>query len=371
MKLFHLADLHLGKRLNELSLIPDQKYILQQILQLIQIHQPQAVLIAGDVYDKAMPSAEAVELFDSFLSELKTLAVSVFVIAGNHDSGVRLSFGSNIFSKQGLYIAGHFTGKIQPIDIDGVHFWLLPYLRPGEARHYLGRDNIETYQQAVQAVLSEADVDTGEINIILTHQFVTAQGSDPMLSQSEVSAVGGLDNVSAVLYDLFDYVACGHLHIPQKAGRDTVRYCGSPLKYSFSEAYREKSVTMVDIAAKNKIEITPLPLTPIRDMRIITGPFKEILANAEASEDYIKVILTDKICAIGPDPMAALRKVYPNILSLSFDSGETDEKIWEAAVPKGRDPLDMFEEFYRMRTGIDMTDAQTKLVKEALDHETG
>ena len=370
MKLFHLADLHLGKRLNELSLIPDQKYILQQILQLIRIHQPQAVLIAGDVYDKAMPSGEAVELFDSFLSELEKLGVSVFVIAGNHDSGVRLSFGSHIFSKRGLYIEGHFSGKIQSIQIDGINFWLLPHLRPGEARHYLGRDDIETYEQAIQAALSEADVDTGKINIILTHQFVTAQGSDPMQSQSEVSPVGGLDHVSASLYGAFDYVACGHLHIPQKAGRHTVRYCGSPLKYSFSEMHREKSVTMVDVQAKDNIEITVLPLTPIRDMRVITGPLKEILANAEASEDYIKVIPTDKICDIGPDPMGALRTVYPNILNLSFNSNETDQEIWETAVPEKRDPLDMFGEFYRIRTGTPMTGVQRKLVKEALTHET-
>ena len=370
MKLFHLADLHLGKRLRELSLIPDQKYILQQMLQLVRTHNPQAVLIAGDVYDKAAPSAEAVELFDSFLSELDTLGVLVFVIAGNHDSGTRLSFGSNIFRKRGLYIAGHFTGDMQPIEAEGVRFWMLPYLRPGEARHYLGREDIETHQQAVEAVLSQSEVDTGNLNVILTHQFVTGQGEAPLLSQSEISPVGGLDKVSASAYEAFDYVACGHLHIPQKAGRDTVRYCGSPLKYSFSEAYRQKSVTLVDIRGKDHIEITDLPLTPVRDMRILTGPFREIMAKAEPTEDYIKVLLTDRLSDIPPDPIGALREVYPNILNLSFQGSETEEYLAEIPSPEGRDPLELFGEFYKKQTGADMTEAQTKLVREVLNNET-
>lgn len=364
MKLFHLADLHLGKRLGELSLISEQKYILQQIVQLVRMHNPQAVLIAGDIYDKATPSAEAVELFDSFLSELAALGTLIFVIAGNHDSGSRLSFGRDIFSKQGLYIAGHFTGKMQSAEAGGVCFWLLPYLRPGEVRRYLERDDIETHEQAVQAVLSHTEIDREKVNVILTHQFVTGQGPGPL------SAAGGLENVCVEIYADFDYVACGHLHIPQKIGRDTARYCGSPLKYSFSEAHSSKSVTMVDIRAKDQIEITLLPLTPLRDMRVLTGLFKEILANAEFTEDYIKVVLTDRIAELPPDAIGTFRKVYPNLLKLCFQENEAEDEIWESPSPENRNPLELFAEFYQKQTGGSMTEAQEKLIREVLSHET-
>ena len=378
MKLFHLADLHLGKRLGELSLIPDQQYILEQIVHLVRLYNPRVVLIAGDVYDKAAPSAEAVALFDHFLSELESLGVVVFVIAGNHDSGTRLSFGRQIFEKRGVFIAGHFTGIMEPIEIDGVNFWLLPYLRPGESRRYLEREDIETHEQAVRAVLAEAKVATDKINIILTHQFVTGQGTVPMaqcsgdllLSQSEVSPVGGMDNVSYTLYDAFDYVACGHLHIPQRVGRDTVRYAGSPLKYSFSEAYYSKSITIVDIEGKDDIKISTGGLTPVRDMRILTGPLKEIVEHAEPTDDYVKVVLTDQLNELPPDPIGILRTVYPNLLNLSFKGSGGEEEVWEPVSPEGRDPLELFGEFYRKQTGCELTEKQTKLVKEVLAHET-
>ena len=370
MKLFHLADLHLGKRLGELSLIPDQKYIIAQIVQLARLHEPRAVLIAGDVYDKPAPSAEAVALFDSFISELETLGIAVFVIAGNHDSGTRLSFGSRILEKQNVYIAGHFTGTVEPIEMDGVCFWLLPYLRPGEVRYYLERDDIETHEQAVRAVLAASAADTRKINVILTHQFVTAAGTDPLISQSEVSPVGGMDQVSYQLYDAFDYVACGHLHIPQRTGRETVRYAGSPLKYSFSEAGHAKSVTIVELEEKGKTKITSAALTPLRDMRILTGPLREILANAEPTEDYIKVILTDALPDLPPNPLGLLREVYPNILNLSFEGNDTEKERYDVVSPEGRDPLELFSEFYRMQTGYDITDKQAKLVREVLSHET-
>lgn len=221
MKLFHLADLHLGKRLYGHSLLPDQKYILQQITDLASLHRPQAVLIAGDIYDRAAPPAEAVELFDSFLSGLEAMGILVFLISGNHDSGTRLAFGSAILKKQGIHMAGHFTGKLTPIPLDGVNIFLLPFVRPGEVRYYLEQEDIVTYHQAVAGILAQTPVASGKKNILLTHQFITGQGSVPLLSQSEISPVGGLDNVDSSVYDAFDYVACGHLHIPQTIGKKT------------------------------------------------------------------------------------------------------------------------------------------------------
>ena len=367
MKLFHLADLHLGKRLYGHSLLPDQKYILQQITDLASLHRPQAVLIAGDIYDRAAPPAEAVELFDSFLSGLEAMGILVFLISGNHDSGTRLAFGSAILKKQGIHMAGHFTGKLTPIPLDGVNIFLLPFVRPGEVRYYLEQEDIVTYHQAVAGILAQTPVASGKKNILLTHQFITGQGSVPLLSQSEISPVGGLDNVDSSVYDAFDYVACGHLHIPQTIGKKNLRYCGSPLKYSFSEAEKQKSVTVLELHEKGEIEISLLPLTPLRAMRVIRGPFQELRAAAQPTEDYVKVILTDFDRV--PDPLSELRKRYPNLLNLTFEQADTEQPVTVAA-PEKQEPLTLFSKFYESQTGKRLSDPQKKLVKEILENET-
>lgn len=325
MKFFHLSDLHLGKRVYEFSMLEDQREILDEILALAGEHRPRAVFIAGDVYDKATPSIEAVQLLDSFLVGLNRLDIGVFMISGNHDSAERMAFGAELLKNSNVHIVESYSGKMEPIELRDQHgplyIWMLPYIKPSIVRRHFPDRQIASYSEAVAAALSPAELDEEKRNILIAHQFVTGA----TVSESEEIYVGGSENISTDLFDGFDYVALGHIHGPQNMGRPTLRYSGTPLMYSFSEAGHKKSVTVVDMGPKGHIDISELFLNPSRVMREIKGPYKELMRreNYEGTkrDDYIRVILTDD--QEEPEAMRKLRNVYPNLMRLDYDNKRT------------------------------------------------
>ena len=384
LKLLHLADLHLGKRVNEISMLEDQKYILGQILDLAQAEKSDAVLIAGDVYDKGVPPGDAVELLDEFLTRLARMGLPVLCIAGNHDSPERLGFGSRLFARSGLHIAGTFTGSVQHDTLRDawgpVNFYLLPFVRPAAVAPCFPQETIRTCGDAVRAALAAAvsapDFRPQERNVLLAHQFVTAGGNEPERSDSESVSVGGLDNVDASLFDAFDYVALGHLHGPQRIGRDTVRYAGSPLRYSFSEVRQHKSVPLVELGPKGTVGYRLLPLRPVREMRQIRGPLAALLeagrALTEGREDYIRALLTDENETQVFDAVGQLRRVYPNLMRLEFENGGRGAQAQEdpAAEPEEMErlgPLGLFERFYRLQNGRGLAGGQQRILRGLLD----
>lgn len=380
MKLLHIADLHLGKRVNEFNMLEEQEYILEQILKIISMEKPDGVLIAGDVYDKSQPSAEAVELLDDFLTKLTAFGQPVFMISGNHDSPERLGFGSRIMQKNGLYIAGVFDGVLKKATLNDEHgavnIYLLPFLKPAMVRPFY-EQQAESCDDAVRAVISAAEIDERERNILLAHQFVTDGIRQPGLSDSEVLSVGGLDNVDVSAFGAFDYVALGHLHRPQRIGRDTVRYAGSPLKYSFSEAHHQKSVTLMELGAKGDVEVSQIPLTPLHDLRKIKGPITELLRigreENESAEDYIHATLTDEEEIY--DAIGQLRQVYPNLMSLDFENSRTGQsvirQISASGDVAGKSPLELFAEFYKIQNNIELTPEQIHIIERIFDKAGG
>ena len=371
MKLFHIADLHIGRRIGEFDLLPDQRHILGQILALADAEKPDGVLIAGDVYDKSLPSAEAVELLDDFLTGLTARHLPVFLVSGNHDSPERLNFGSRMLTKNGVHIAGVFDGALREEGLEDtfgrVHIWLLPYVKPALVRPYFELD-IDSYDAAVRAVLKAAKVDKRERNILIAHQFVTSGMQQPERCESESLAVGGLDNVDASAFDAFDYVALGHLHGPQRIGRDTVRYAGSPLKYSFSEARQHKSVTVLALGAKGELTWRLLPLTPLHDMREIKGPIDRLLqtgaADPDGRSDYIHATLTDEEEIY--DAVGKLRQVYPNLMRLDFENSRTAAEPSQPAAGGDvarKTPMELFAEFYQNQNQTELTPAQSRMME--------
>ena len=302
MKLLHIADLHIGKRINEFSMIEDQKYILQEILRLVDELNPLAILMAGDIYDKSVPAGEAVEVLDEFLTELVARNVQSCIVSGNHDSPERINFGSRIMQKNGVHIAGIFEGKLKQIvfqdEFGPINIYLLPFVKPALVNPYYPDQNTQSYEEAVNVVVKASQINEQERNILVAHQFITNGGKEPERSDSETIAIGGLDNIDASVFKVFDYVALGHLHGPQSIGREMIRYAGSPLKYSFSEARQHKSVTVLELGQKSTLDIQAVPLTPLHDMREIKGPLKELVrvgaSLPEVSQDYIRAILTDE-----------------------------------------------------------------------------
>ena len=298
MKLIHLSDLHIGKRVNEVSMIEDQEYILLQILGIVEEEQPDAVLIAGDVYDKSVPSAEAVTLFDDFLYRLSRQNVPVFIISGNHDSPERLSFGGRLMEGKGIHISPVYDGTVTPITLEDavgpVHFWLLPFVKPSQVRRFYPDAGIETYTDACRAAVEQMALNKEERNVLLLHQFVTGAAT----CESEEISVGGTDNVDASVFDDFDYVALGHIHGPQNIGSNRIRYCGTPLKYSFSEEHHHKSITVVNLGKKGELQLQLRPLTPRRDLRSLRGTFATLSDKAfyETTDtgDYLHILLTDE-----------------------------------------------------------------------------
>lgn len=380
MKLLHIADLHIGKRVNEFNMIEDQKYILEQILRITAKEKPDGVLIAGDVYDKSQPSAEAVELLDEFLTRLTAFGQPVFMISGNHDSPERLSFGSRIMQKNGLHIAGVFDGTLQKVALEDKHgvvnIYLLPFIKPAMVKPFY-EQLIESYDQAVQTVISAAEINTQKRNVLLAHQFVVNGVQQPELSESESISVGGLDNVDASAFDVFDYVALGHLHRPQRIGRDSVRYGGSPLKYSFSEARHQKSVTLIELGVKGELSINQLPLTPLHDMREIKGPITELLRigreEPENAEDYIHATLTDDDEIY--DAIGQLRQVYPNLMVLDFENSRISKIAYSQIAASDdfarKSPIDLFASFYQLQNNNELTPEQIQVLERIFEQAGG
>lgn len=361
MKLLHTSDLHIGKRVNEFSMLEDQKYILNRILNIAREEQADGIILAGDIYDKPVPPAEAVQVFDRFLTGLADLRLPVFVISGNHDSAERLAFGARLMESRGVHVScvydGH-PGRITMTDSFGeVDIHLLPFLRPSLVRHALDLE-VTGYPEALKAALEHMEIDESKRNVLVAHQFVTGASR----CESEEVSVGGLDNVDASLFDSFDYVALGHIHSPQHVGRDTVRYCGTPLKYSFSEAGQDKSLTVVELLEKGRVNIRTVPLKPLRDMRKIRGTYMELTALSfyadTNTEDYIHATLTDEEDIV--DGMARLRVIYPNLMTLEYDNRRTREhrQVEGPGEMERKTELELFQEFYQLQNNQPMSPAQ-------------
>ena len=366
MKFFHLSDLHLGKRINEFSMLEDQWDILQKIVVLAKANKPDAVLIAGDVYDKSMPIVEAVQLLDRFLVWLNELEITVFIVSGNHDNAERVAFGAELMKNSNIHIVQSYNGKIAPVILSDRHgdinIWMLPYLKPALVRRRFPDREIVTCSDAVFAALSNVNFDASTRNVLVAHQFVTGA----ITSESEEISVGGSENVDDSVFDGFDYVALGHIHRPQKIGRETLRYCGTPLKYSFSEASHTKSVTVVDMAGKGDITITELPLAPLREMREIRGTYNEVVNRnnyrGTNTDDYVRILLTDEHDE--PDAMAKLRNIYPNLMRLEYDNRRTRAafSFENVASTEKKTPSQLFGELFEMQNGEPMNEEQSKYV---------
>ncbi len=345
MKFLHLSDLHIGKRLREQSLTDDQRYILDEILKIAADEKPDGVIIAGDIYDKSVPSAEAVAIFDSFVTRLSEMKLKVYAISGNHDSAERIAFGASLMKHGGVYFSPVYSGSIEKIteqdEYGNINIYLLPFVKPAQVREYFPEIEINDYTDAVRATLSNIQIDTAERNIIIAHQNVTGASK----SGSEETVIGGLDNVDSSVFDSFDYVALGHIHGAQNIGGGRIRYCGTPLKYSFSEAGHKKSVTVVDFAEKGNIEIREIPLVPVRDMRDVSGSFDEIVSGTAKSEDYVRIILSDKSDVM--NAAARLRHLYPNVLEICYgDRARTDYIVSAADDDIRNNPEEIFADFY-------------------------
>ncbi|MBE5955375.1 MAG: exonuclease SbcCD subunit D [Lachnospiraceae bacterium] len=371
MKLIHLSDLHLGKRLYGFSLMEDQRYILEQILKIVEKEKPDGVILAGDLYDKSIPPAEAVRLFDWFLTRLSDLNQTVAVISGNHDSAERLAFGADLMSSSKVYVSPVYDGEIKKVVLTDQYgqadLWLLPFMKPVTVRQALKDEKIEGYENAVKTVIGRMEIDTERRNILVAHQFVTGAS----LCESEEINVGGLDQISTKVFDDFDYVALGHIHSPQAAGRDTVRYCGTPLKYSFSEAGQTKSVTVAELFEKGRIKIRTIPLSPLREMRKIRGTYMELMSPAFYQkgnrEDYVHVTLTDEEDI--PDGLQKLRVVYPNLMQLVYDNLRTqkEQELYVEDEPEQKSEKELFEDFYQKQNNQEMAEEQRKYVEELLE----
>lgn len=371
MKLIHLSDLHLGKRVNEFSMLEDQLYILTKIINIIDVIKPDGVIIAGDVYDKSVPSAEAVQLFDDFLTRLASRKLSIFVISGNHDSAERIAFGTNLMSSSGVYMSPVFNGKVEPIvktdGIGEVKLYMLPFIKPAHVKRFFPEMEIANYNDALKIVVDNLVVDESERNIIIAHQFIT--GAER--SESEEVSVGGLDNVDVSLFEKFDYTALGHIHRPQHIGKETIRYCGTPLKYSFSEVSHIKSVTVVELKEKGEITIETLPLEAKHDMREIKGMYSELTAldyyKGTQVDDYLHITLTDEEDV--PEAIGKLRAIYPNIMKLDYDNKRTraNQTITGTADVEEKSPLQHVEEFYEKQNNQEMNEEQIKLVSDLIE----
>ncbi|SCI80160.1 Nuclease sbcCD subunit D [uncultured Flavonifractor sp.] len=373
MKLIHLSDLHLGKRVNDFSMLEDQQYILAEILQIIDREKPDGVLIAGDVYDKSVPSAEAVALLDDFLVRLSKRELRIFVISGNHDSPERMAFGGRLMERSGVHLAPVYDGRVEPVvltdEYGPVKFYLLPFVKPSHVRRCFPEREITSYTDAVAAAVEAMGVDTAVRNVLVTHQFVTGAAR----CDSEELSVGGTDNVDAAVFDPFDYVALGHIHGPQQVGRETVRYCGTPLKYSFSEAGHKKSVTVVELGAKGSVTIRTIPLKPLRDMVELRGTYEELTLRAfyegtSYPRDYIHITLTDEDDI--PDAVGKLRIIYPNLMKLDYDNKRTRAGIHleGAEDVQQKSPLELLEEFYSNQNGQPMSEEQRAFARDMMEH---
>lgn len=380
MRFLHIADLHIGKRVNGFSMIEDQKFVFEQVYNVIENEKIDGIIMAGDIYDKPVPSAEAVKLFDEMLTRLVSINLPIFVISGNHDSAERIGFGSDILSAAKVYMSRVYNGNLQKIELEDdygkINVYLLPFIKPATVKNIYKEAEIKDYDDALEYVLSQEKIDETKRNVIVSHQFVTGA----MRSESEEVSVGGLDNVSVENYEAFDYVALGHIHRAQQMGRESARYAGTLLKYSFSEEKHNKSMTIVDLKEKGNIEIKEIPVKPLHDLKTIKGKFSKITSEEFykelKKEDYYRAVLTDEddiLNAIGK-----LKSIYPNLMSMEYDNTRTRSYSVVDNVETGeaKSPLDYFEKFFEKQNGRKMSEKQRdyllKILGEAREesHET-
>lgn len=371
MKFAHLSDLHLGKYLNQYSLMEDQEYILKQIIQRIREQDVDVVLVSGDIYDRAVPPGEAVALFDDFLSELAEDQRKVCIISGNHDSPERIAFASRLIAASGVYLSPVYQGEIQPVRLEDsygpVNIYMLPFIKPVHVRHFFPEEEIHSYTDAVRSAITHMNVDGRERNVLLAHQFVTGASR----SDSEDISVGGLDNVDADVFDHFDYVALGHLHRAQNVENNRIRYCGTPLKYSFSECKDEKTVTIVELGNKEDILVDTVPLVPLRDMIELEGEFREMVSapfyeNVD-TEAFIRLTLTDEREVL--DAFSRLRSIYPNLMAMDYKKRAV-QKDQEAGGTRERTslhPADLFGQFYQEMNRQPLWEAQQQYLLEKIE----
>ena len=374
MRFLHTADLHIGKRVNEFSMLEDQEYILRQILKTADKEQVEAVLIAGDVYDKQVPSAEAVRLFDWFLTQLNSRKLPVFVIGGNHDSVERLSFGAQIMEESGVYLTQSYDGKVVPVRLEDeygpVNFWMLPFLKPAMVKRFFPEQEIVTYQDALETVIGHMELNREERNLLIAHQFVTGAVTGGSEDSVEVF-VGGVENVDASVFADFDYVALGHIHRAQSAGGEQIRYSGTPLKYSFSEIRHEKSVTIAELKEKGSLTVHQEPLKPLHDMREIRGSYEELVLRENYQgtdlEDYLHVILTDENDI--PDVIGRLRSIYPNIMKLDYDNQRTrrNQELMKEEAAVEQSPMELLGQFFSQQNNQEMSPEQTEYARTLME----
>lgn len=376
MKFFHLSDLHLGKRLNEYSLIDDQRYILDEILRLVDVENPSAVIIAGDVYDKPTPSAGAVELFDYFICALAKKGIKIFIISGNHDSAERLSFAGKLLENDGVFISKVYDGKIAPVTLSDefgeVNFYLLPFIKPASVRAVFPFESVENYTDAVAVAVNNMGVDYAKRNILVSHQFVT----DAKESGSETVSVGGADNADVKAFGKFDYIALGHIHGAQNVKNSTARYSGTPLKYSFSESEQVKTLTVVNLGEKGDTGITEIPLKAIRDLVKIRGEYatlmnKTFYEGTNLKDDYVHITLTDEEDI--PEVISKLRTVYKNVMKLEYDNTRTRKNAeFDTSVGINESsPEELFGEFFALQNNKEMSDEQKSFVESKLEETWG
>lgn len=371
MKFIHLSDLHLGKRVNEFSMLEEQEYILDKIVGIVGEQSPAAVIIAGDVYDKPVPPIEAVRLFDRFLSALTAMSVKVLVISGNHDSPERLSFASEILGGSGVFIAPAYDGSVRPVTLSDewgqVNFYMLPFVKPAHVARRYPDDGVDSYTSAVRAAIAHTNIDFSARNVLITHQYVT--GAER--SESEEISVGGADNIDASVFSGFDYVALGHIHGPQNIGSPSVRYCGTPLKYSFSEAKHQKSVTVVELRQKGGLEVSQIALVPRRDWVHLRGTYAQITSNTTLGklnpDDYFRITLTDEEDV--PEGVSKLRSYFPNLMVMEYDNSRTraTADVGEAGDVRSKTPLELFSELYERQNGRPMTEDMIKVVSGMIE----
>ncbi len=372
MKFIHLSDLHIGKRVNEFSMLEDQEYILAKILQVVDEEMPNGVIIAGDVYDKSVPSAEAVRLFDDFLYRLAKRKMPTFIISGNHDFPERIAFGSRIMGVSGIHLSPVYNGAVEPIvlqdEYGDVCIYMLPFIKPAHVRKFYENEEFNSYTGAMSVAIQHMNVDETRRNVLITHQFVTGASR----TESEEVSVGGSDNVEASVFAPFDYVALGHIHRPQNCGDPRIRYCGTPLKYSFSETKDKKSVTVVELGKKGELSVREISLVPKREMREIKGKYAELTLksyyeNTTYTEDYMHITLTDEEDV--PDAIGKLRAVYKNLMKLDYDNTRTrtQSQITGAQDVETKSPIELFGEFYEAQNGQEMTKEQRSFVCDLIE----
>ena len=370
MKLIHTSDLHLGKRVYEYSMLVDQEFILNRILSIIDIEKPDGVILAGDIYDKSVPPAEAVQLFDDFLVRLARRRLEVFVISGNHDSPERVAFGARLMDLSGIHMSPVYSGEVTPFTLKDeygpVNVYMLPFVKPPQVRRFFDGE-IASYTDAVRAAVSGMKIHPGERNVLVTHQFVTGA----LRSESEEISVGGTDNVDACVFEPFDYVALGHIHSPQNCGSEKIRYCGTPLKYSFSEAKDQKSLTVVELREKGSVSYRTIPLTPKRELVELKGTYEELTRksfyeNTTWQEDYTHVTLTDEEDV--PDAIGKLRTVYHKLMKLDYDNRRTrsNREISGAEAVEAKTPYELFAEFYEMQNNQSMSNEQSAYMRDLI-----